>query len=173
MRIRQVRPEFWSDETIGGLSDAEKLFYIGLWTVADDAGWLVWVPAQISALLYPYKRAQRRRKDVEAWVDRLAGAGRVKLYDCGCLEIPSLPRHQRVAGTLNTKAKDAHEAHVAPRGYVGLRAATSRSPSGSVEGGSGRGYVEERSTRPIVLPPRATPNGREPRSPVDPERTTA
>lgn len=108
MRIRQVRPSFWSDEAIGRLPDAVKLFYIGLWNVADDAGWLTWRPPQIAAELYPYKSVARREREVSAWIEALSTTGRVRRYDCGCLEVPNLPKHQRVAGNQSFTVRDIH-----------------------------------------------------------------
>src|SRR5688572_8830651 len=55
VRIRAIRPDFWQDDTLGHLSDSVRLFYVGLWCVADDAGWLEWKPAQLGAALYPYR----------------------------------------------------------------------------------------------------------------------
>ena len=105
MRIRQVRPEFWTDETMAALSAAVRLFYIGLWDVADDAGWLSGVRAD-------------RRGAVSVRVSEEAGAGhcvlvgaaaevgRLVVHDCGCAEIPTLPRHQRVSGKQSFTAKE-------------------------------------------------------------------
>ena len=52
MRIRQVKPAFWTDARIAALPAPARLFYIGLWMVADDAGWLRWDPSQIANELY-------------------------------------------------------------------------------------------------------------------------
>jgi hypothetical protein len=38
MRIRCVKPEFWSSESIGRLSRDARLLFIGLWSFADDSG---------------------------------------------------------------------------------------------------------------------------------------
>lgn len=98
MRIRQVRQEFWTDELLADLPDAIRLFYIGLWCVADDAGWMRWEPHRIGALLYPYRSASRRERNIEEWTGRLVSLGRVVLHSCGCAQIPTLPRHQVVGG---------------------------------------------------------------------------
>lgn len=36
MRIRQVKPDFFTDAVVSAWPPAARLFYIGLWTVADD-----------------------------------------------------------------------------------------------------------------------------------------
>ena len=38
MRIRSIRPEFWSSEDIAALDWHERLVYIGLWSYVDDNG---------------------------------------------------------------------------------------------------------------------------------------
>jgi hypothetical protein len=108
MRIRQVRPEFWSDETLAALADSTRLFYVGLWCIADDAGWIEWRPSRIGALLYPYRTARRREADITVWSHQLVENGRLHLLECGCGHIPTLPRHQRVGGKQTFLQADRH-----------------------------------------------------------------
>lgn len=112
MRIRQVRPEFWTDETMAALPDSVRLFYVGLWGISDDGGYLEWRPSRIGALLYPYQPTAKRERHIAAWGDALEAAGRLVRYpDCGCAYIPTLVRHQRVAGNKSFTARDAHLKH--------------------------------------------------------------
>jgi hypothetical protein len=111
VRIRQVRPEFWTDETMAAMSPAVRLFYIGLWNVADDAGWMDWKPSRIGAVLFPYESAKRRERDIQAWADKLVERGRLRRHDCGCADIPTLSRHQRVTGKQSFAAKELHDKH--------------------------------------------------------------
>jgi len=125
VRIRQIRPEFWTDETMAGLSHATRLFYIGLWNVADDAGWMEWRPQRIGAVLFPYVPPTRRERDIGTWATALQEAGRLVIHPCGCAQVPTLSKHQRVAGKQSFTALDAHKAHakkaaVAIRGYQSL-----------------------------------------------------
>ena len=126
MRIRQVRPEFWSDETLAALPDPVRLFYIGLWGVADDAGWLEWQPRRIGALLYPYRAAHRRESDITAWAAKLVTSGRMELLDCGCAFIPTLRRHQRISGTRAVTYADRHFSKHTP--LTTKQSSLSRSP---------------------------------------------
>lgn len=106
-----MRPEFWSDEIVAAMPDGARLFYIGLWNVADDAGWLEWRPSRIGALLYPYETAKRRETNIAAWSLRLVGKGRLVLHECGAHAlIPTLPKHQRIAGKQSFVVRDAHAA---------------------------------------------------------------
>lgn len=112
MRIRQVKPSFWTDPVVAQVSYQARLFYIGLWNVADDDGWLSWKPTELGALLFPYESPSRREKHIEAWAGELVAAGRVKLLDCGCARIPTLPVHQKHAGgNRSYQARDAHQQH--------------------------------------------------------------
>lgn len=136
MRIRAVRPDFWQDDTIGHLSDSVRLFYIGLWCVADDAGWLEWKPAQLGAALYPYRTAHRRERDIEAWGDQLIQAGRIVRHPCACARIPTLTKHQRAGGNPSYQFRDKHRFHVSTDESVPVRTDT------SLEVGEGKGGRE-------------------------------
>lgn len=108
MRIRQVRPEFWSDPTLAPLPDGARLFYVGLWNVADDAGWLDWNVPQLGALLYPYRDREVREQDIADWSEALTGCGRLRLLACGCGHVPTLSKHQRVTGKQSFTLRDKH-----------------------------------------------------------------
>jgi hypothetical protein len=105
MRIRQVRPEFFTDAIVSQLSPAVRLTYIGLWCVADDAGWMTWDVAQIAALLYPYESIRVRTRRIEQ-----AGESLV-MHECGCARIPKLEDHQRIGGNKSFTSRDKHRVH--------------------------------------------------------------
>ena len=54
MRIRSIKPEFWSSPDIAALSDSDRLLFIGLWSYADDHGRGRDDIALIVAALYPH-----------------------------------------------------------------------------------------------------------------------
>ena len=112
MRIRQVKPEFFKDGRIAELSPVARLTYIGLWMLADDAGWLrLDVPA-IGIELFGYDSRGRREKLIQSVVDDLAAADRLEVHDCGHGFIPTLIEHQRFAGETKRvyTVKKEHEA---------------------------------------------------------------
>jgi hypothetical protein len=111
MRIRQVRPEFFTDAVVSRLAPDVRLTYIGLWCVADDAGWLVWDVQQIGAQLSPYESVRAREKRVARASVALADTGRLVFYECGCALIPKLEEHQRIGGNKSYTARDAHLVH--------------------------------------------------------------
>lgn len=98
MRIRQVKPDFWLDEKMAVLTYGARLFYIGLWCVADDAGYLEWNVHRLGAELLPHQTVRRRESAISKWGDELAAGGRLVILECGHAVIPTLPEHQRLAG---------------------------------------------------------------------------
>ena len=38
MRIRTIKPDFWTDAKVSKLTYLARLLFIGLWNVADDEG---------------------------------------------------------------------------------------------------------------------------------------
>ena len=53
MRIRTIKPSFWTDIKMSQLSEAARLTYIGLWCYADDDGVFAADPRLVKAALYP------------------------------------------------------------------------------------------------------------------------
>ncbi len=111
MRIRQVRPEFFSDPVIGSLSPDARLTYIGLWCIADDAGWLSWDIPHIAALLSPYESVLVRTRRMEKAAASLVAADRVEVHECGCAFIPRLADHQKIGGNKSFTNLERHQVH--------------------------------------------------------------
>lgn len=99
MRIRQIKPEFWKDAKLASLTEGARLFFIGTWSMADDAGWLRWSIPEIAAELYPFESRRMRERRVEKHGQALAAMGRLHFHDCGHAVIPKMPAHQHLAGT--------------------------------------------------------------------------
>ena len=113
MRIRQVKPEFWSDSEMAALPYPVRLIYIGLWNVADDAGYIEWKPDRIAHDLLGYESTKMRERHLAEWSKALVDSGHLRILDCGCALIPTLPKHQRVAGKPNFRYREAHGSHLA------------------------------------------------------------
>lgn len=148
MRIRQVKPAFWTDETLAPLIQLgdTALFYIGLWMQADDAGFIRWEPRRIAAELYPYEALESREAAVLMHKVALEGAGRLRVYKCGHALIPRLTEHQRLGGEDHRvyTFRNEHNKCRAPRVPAGPR----QSPPGRVgEGRVGKGRVENAHAR--------------------------
>lgn len=112
-----MKPSFWSDAKLAELPEATRLFYVGLWMLADDAGWLRWDASEVGHELYGYETRRRRERRVQAMYDELVAAGRVTAYECGHGFIPKLTDHQHLAGStrrVETVKKD-HQTRCFPQ----------------------------------------------------------
>ena len=112
VRIRQVKPAFWTDKVMAGLPKSARLTYIGLWMLSDDAGWIEWDIDTAGAELFPYESVKRRLRELTSDLEALMAAGRVVRHDCGCLQVPHLEEHQRISGVRSFRARDAHAKHL-------------------------------------------------------------
>lgn len=112
-RIRQIKPSWFLDKDLhrGASADARE-FYIGLWMLADDAGWMVWDVERIAAELYPYEALRRRERNVTKWSETLATldseSPHLQIFDCGHACVPKMAAHQRIAGKVSVGIRDKH-----------------------------------------------------------------
>lgn len=150
MRIRQVKPAFWTDARVAALPAPARLFYIGLWMVADDAGWLRWDVSQIANELYGYESRRKRERDVETYLALLVTAERVVVHPCGHVEVPKLTTHQHLSvvskqvRTYQREHADCLPSPAVTREHPRKPAETRDSPAVNVKGngkvnGNGKG----------------------------------
>lgn len=144
MRIRQVKPSFFKDALMAELSPPVRLFYVGTWMLADDAGWLTWDVAEVGNELYGYEPRGRRERNATAYLDALIDAKRITRYEgCDHLSIPKFAEHQRLAGLtkqVRTVFKE-HEKECVPKDPAHPRD-DPHSP-GTVRNGRGKGTGTE------------------------------
>lgn len=93
-----MKPAYFKDARMASLSPAVRLTYIGLWMLADDAGYYRWDPAEAGLELYGYESRSKRERDVTAHLAALVEAGRVDDLGCDHIVIPTLVDHQRFGG---------------------------------------------------------------------------
>lgn len=110
LRIRQIVPQFWSDEDLAALSDRSRLIYIGLWLVADDEGYFPWKPGEVA---YALGMMRIGRKGIEKAVDEiraLPGRCRVELLPCDRhAVVVNLQQYQRYAKSTHNVRRHATE----------------------------------------------------------------
>lgn len=150
-RVRLIRPSFFADERMAALTDRVRLFYIGLWTLTDDAGFFEWMPSEIGAELYRYLPNGRRTKLVTDALDVLKGNGRVVHLDC--LEhglVPTIPEHRIKGGEQSFTLRKRHELRCLRESDVVLRSPTSAYVSDSVS-------VSHSGSSPVSLDGHARP----------------
>ncbi len=96
------------------LSEGARLFFIGTWCLADDAGYFVWDVEQIGATLYAYDSPKLRVRHITRYGQSLMEAGCLVLFECGHAKVPTLPKHQRLSGPtrrVETHLKNHRDHH--------------------------------------------------------------
>ena len=146
MRIRTVKPEFWTDEKLVELPDSTRLFFVGLWMLSDDAGFFRSSVREIANELSSVRPVRRRERDVAGWMAKLVELGVVRLLDCGKHGlVPNLVDHQWMAGTTKRVYRIRQE-HDGERSR-GEPAGSPREPENARVGREGNGSEEERDLR--------------------------
>ena len=110
MRGRYLMREYWSDSDLFlRLDAAGRELYIGLWMLADDAGWMPRDVPAIAAALYRYEDRAPREAALKAGLDRLRELDKVISHRC-CLYLPAVERYPR-AGNKSREHFDEHQRH--------------------------------------------------------------
>ncbi len=101
MRIRSIKPVFWRDRELAKAGDEARLFYIGLWMQADDAGYFRWNVDEIGADLYPFLTERQRQVKITrsvAALDSMTGRQRLEVLPCGHARLTRFLDHQKPGG---------------------------------------------------------------------------
>ena len=101
MRIRTIKPEFWTDGKIVSLTPVARLLFIGLWNAADDFGLMKWQPIELKMRLLPADK-----DDIEDLVDELLKQDLVRKYkvrEDWFLEVKNFLMHQKIDKRLKPR----------------------------------------------------------------------
>lgn len=149
-RIRSVKPQFFTSDTVSRLSKSARLTWIGLWTYCDDAGRGDGRLRIIYGALYPVDD-RTTMADLEADLDELEKAERIVRYEVEgkpYLAVPNWGEHQHV----NRPSKS----HIPPPdvSMAGVFTEPSYTGSSSLEVGSSKREIETtpRAKRGTRLP---------------------
>ena len=78
-RIRTIKPEFWTSTQVVKCDPVARLFFVGLWSFADDQGVH---PADIlRAKMEIFPGDNFAIEDVESWVSQLIDAGLLSVFE--------------------------------------------------------------------------------------------
>lgn len=91
-RARNIKPSFFQNEQLGELSPIERLFFIGLWTVADYKGCVELRPKRLKIQLLPYDDC-----DIEEIANNLDKSGLIRKYSVQGIQymkVVNFERHQ-------------------------------------------------------------------------------
>lgn len=131
MRIRSLKPAFWTSEDVAQLEECVALHFAGLWNYAQDNGVGRDDARLIRAALYPLREAVTVG-EVERRQDALADAGLIQRYTVAGVAlfyIPTWDSHQRVSRPSHCKYERPSPGAIEP----------SRSPHGGPDDGVGNG----------------------------------
>ena len=78
MRIRTVKPEFWSHPVLSKLSDEARLAAIGLLNLADDEGFFLAAAALVRSAFWPFDEDSMRARRV---LDELSRVGYIEVQE--------------------------------------------------------------------------------------------
>lgn len=98
-RIRSIKPEFWTSETIADLDVGTRLTFIGLWSYVDDNGVGVYNERLVASSLYPMDDPREALARIREAFARLSAKGRVALYETSgkrYVYVTTWDEHQRV-----------------------------------------------------------------------------
>lgn len=90
MKMRGIRPDFWTDEKVVEVSAFARLLFVGLWQMACDNGHVEDSPKRIKMSILPADPV-----DVDGLLAELVGVGLIDRGD-GWIVVPHLAKHQRI-----------------------------------------------------------------------------
>ena len=91
-RIRTIKPEFFTSESVLSVSPLARLFFIGLWCESDREGRLKWKPKTLKFRYLPADSV-----NIEKIAEELIEEGMITIYEVDgneYCEIPSFTSHQ-------------------------------------------------------------------------------
>lgn len=129
-RIRSLKPEFFLSEKVASISLGARLFFAGLWTVADREGRLRWQPRKLKAQLFPYDAI-----DLYPLAEELVSVKLLLFYadeDGVYAWLPGFPEHQRPHPKEPTSAIPPYPSGMLPGWLPWRKTADSRESPGSI-----------------------------------------
>lgn len=120
-RIRSIKPEAFTSPHLADIPIPARWYFTGLWTEADDTGRLVFQPAGLAAVLFPYDDEVDARLICE-WSSILAAVGLVDLYVVGRRVFLAITgwHHQKIDRPSAARTPSLEDSHVRLR-YVDPR----------------------------------------------------
>lgn len=103
-RIRSIKPEFWTDEKVVGLSPFARLVFIGLWNFVDDHGRAPCSPARLKMQILPADSV-----DLPQLLAEISGAGLINIYAVDgkqFLHVCGFEKHQKIDKRAKSKYPD-------------------------------------------------------------------
>lgn len=93
--MRTIHEAFWRDKRLAKMADSTRLIFVGIWMLADDAGWIDWDIGEMAAQLFPWMNVKPREEKLDKATAVLITEGRIVIHNCGHAEVPKLHIYQR------------------------------------------------------------------------------
>jgi len=103
-RSRNIKPNFFANDELAEIDPLGRILFIGLWTIADFKGDLVWRERRIKALLLPYDEC-----DIKELAISLDKYGFIRFYSDGekiYLNVVNFDKHQNPHKNEKLKGSD-------------------------------------------------------------------
>lgn len=106
MRIRTIKPEFWSHPVLAKLPESARLMAIGLLTYADDEGFFLADPVLVRNALFPFdETCERLRSDLQN-LEQIGYIERIHHPERGFLgRVVKFRDHQKISHPTASKIK--------------------------------------------------------------------
>ena len=95
LRIRTIKPEFWTSEQVADCSRDARLLLIGIWNFADDSGVHPYSPKRLKMEIFPGNNIED--SEVASMVDELVRVGLLSKYEAQggeFLHVTGFAKHQ-------------------------------------------------------------------------------
>ncbi|MDR3124478.1 MAG: hypothetical protein LBU10_01185 [Endomicrobium sp.] len=106
-RMRIIKPEFFDDVKVAKLVFRERLFYIALWLLSDDEGYLKNDCRWLKIKCFPYDD-EINEKTIRCFVNKLVSRKFIVIKN-GIINIPNFLKHQRVSHPTPSKLVEIFE----------------------------------------------------------------
>lgn len=148
-RIRTIKPDFFTSESVGALSWGARLTFAGLWTYVDDRGRAKDNQRAIRGALWPNDEETVSSADVARFIDELVALGmvcRYKVDGLNYLHVINMRKHQAINKPTESKLPEcpAHANGTSVPPPVGVTEFSGSTPGFLPEDSRGEGKGKER-----------------------------
>ena len=121
-RARNIKASFFSNDELGDLDPLARLLFVGLWTLADYKGDLIWREKKVKAQLLPYDNCCVKKLAIN-----LDKSGFIRFYSDGeriYLNIINFTKHQNPHNNERKKGSDIPKINEEMRQAIDLKGIT-------------------------------------------------
>jgi hypothetical protein len=143
-RIRSIHPGIFTDEDFVSLSAHTRLFFIGLWTEADDQGIFAWKPLTLKMRLAPADAV-----DAAAMLAELVAVGCVRQFTVSDRPYGAIKNFRKAQRP--DKPNAIHPAPDEIKAFVGMSGASHTGSDKAAPAYGGRTITEEAAPDPLPV----------------------